>query len=183
MLEEENQAEKSNSFAGTLLSSKKTEKKLFKKKIKGPLGYFLLSVLISCFFGFMGGSLLGIRIYSDVAGYLANIGSFFPGSMVVGSDDSGTKTVFLSQENAVVKAVKEVSPSVVSIIVSKDMPVFEEYFEEPFQDLEWFFGDPFGFQVPQYRQKRLAVQVEVKVATRKSYTLRLVALPNHHLGR
>ncbi|MBI2625081.1 MAG: trypsin-like peptidase domain-containing protein [Candidatus Nealsonbacteria bacterium] len=54
-----------------------------------------------------------------------------------------------TQEEAVIKAVKEVSPAVVSIVITKDLPIFEQYYVSPFGD------DPFfkGFQVPQYRQK------------------------------
>lgn len=68
----------------------------------------------------------------------------------------------LSQEEAVIKVVKEVSPAVVSIIVTKDLPVIERYYQEynPFEGddfLRQFFGDdffaPFQFRVPQYRQK------------------------------
>ncbi len=53
-----------------------------------------------------------------------------------------------SQEEAVIKAVKEYSPAVVSIIITKDMPVYERYYSRGF--------DPFGFwdfQIPQVRQK------------------------------
>ena len=53
----------------------------------------------------------------------------------------------ISQEQAVISVVNEVSPAVVSIIITKDLPVIEEYYEE-------FFGPgPFEFQIPQYRQK------------------------------
>lgn len=64
----------------------------------------------------------------------------------------------LSYEEKVVKAVEKVSPAVVSIIVSKDLPVIEKYYEErnPFEGnsfFERFFGDGFSYRVPQYRQK------------------------------
>ncbi len=56
-----------------------------------------------------------------------------------------------SQEQAVIKTVKEVSPAVVSIIITKDLPVYEQYYtSSPFDE---FFGQPFfQFQIPQYRQ-------------------------------
>ena len=55
-----------------------------------------------------------------------------------------------TQEQAVIKVVKDYSPAVVSIIVTKDLPVIEEYYVSPF---EGFFNDPFfEFQIPQYRQ-------------------------------
>lgn len=64
-----------------------------------------------------------------------------------------------SQEDRVVNIVKDVSPSVVSIVISKDVPVLEQSFTNPFEDFKQFFGDDFfgpfqqQFQVPQYRQK------------------------------
>jgi len=55
-----------------------------------------------------------------------------------------------TQEQAVIKVVKDYSPAVVSIIVTKDLPVIEEYYVSPFEGL---FNDPFfQIQVPQYRQ-------------------------------
>ena len=66
----------------------------------------------------------------------------------------------LSQEEQVIQVVKEAAPAVVSIIVSKDLPVIEQYYEEydPFKDFfgRDFFDDffkPFKFRIPQYRQK------------------------------
>ena len=60
----------------------------------------------------------------------------------------------LGQEELIVKAVEEVSPAVVSIIASKDVPVLEQYYTDPFGG-DPFFRQFFGgeFQVPQYRQK------------------------------
>jgi len=56
-----------------------------------------------------------------------------------------------SQEEAIIKVVKEVSPAVVSIIITKDLPVLEQYYISPFEE---FFGEPFfEFKIPQYRQK------------------------------
>ncbi len=55
-----------------------------------------------------------------------------------------------SQEQAIINVVKDYSPAVVSIIVSKDLPVIEEYYVSPF---DGFFNDPFfQIQIPQYRQ-------------------------------
>ena len=50
-----------------------------------------------------------------------------------------------SQEEKIIKVVEEVSSAVVSIIVTKDLPVFEEYYISPFEEFE--------FKIPQYRQK------------------------------
>jgi len=67
-----------------------------------------------------------------------------------------------SQESMVVDAVKKAQPAVVSVIITKDVPVLEKYYSDPFGGNDPFgnsdqFGgnDPFGgfnFQIPQYRQ-------------------------------
>lgn len=50
-----------------------------------------------------------------------------------------------TEEEKVIDAVNNVSPAVVSIIITKDLPTFEEYYISPFEG--------FDFQIPQYRQK------------------------------
>jgi serine protease Do len=66
----------------------------------------------------------------------------------------------IDRETRIIKAVKETTPAVVSIIISKDLPVLEQYMSNPFDDFfqNSPFGDdnsfnPFNFQIPQYRQK------------------------------
>lgn len=62
-----------------------------------------------------------------------------------------------SQEQKVVKVVNQAVPSVVSVVITKDLPVYERVFRNPFQNdpfFRQFFGDDFGgFQVPELRQK------------------------------
>jgi len=78
------------------------------------------------------------------------------------SQEQGASPAVLTQEETVVKVVKDVSPAVVSIIITKDLPVIERYYQEydPFEGEDFFkqfFGEdffaPFQFQIPQYRQK------------------------------
>jgi len=72
---------------------------------------------------------------------------------------SSKKIIKISEESAVISAVEKVSPAVVSIIVSKDLPVIEQYYQSPFGSdfFRQFFGDDFsdffGFSAPRYRQK------------------------------
>lgn len=56
-----------------------------------------------------------------------------------------------TQEQRIIKAVKDYSPAVVSIIISKDVPIIETYYIDPFGGLNWPFGT--DFLVPQYREK------------------------------
>jgi serine protease Do len=67
---------------------------------------------------------------------------------------------FTTQESLVVNTVKRVNPAVVSIVITKDVPIIERYYEDspngtdPFDDL---FGNdlfvPFQFKTPKYREK------------------------------
>ena len=58
-------------------------------------------------------------------------------------------------ENLIMNVVEKSSPAVVSIIISKDVPIFERYYINPFddQDLPMEFKEFFEFKIPQYRQK------------------------------
>lgn len=58
----------------------------------------------------------------------------------------------LSTDRAVTETVERVNPAVVSIVVSKDVPVLEQYLEE-FNPFGGFFGDGFLFRVPGVREK------------------------------
>jgi len=60
----------------------------------------------------------------------------------------------VSYEQAVISAVKSASPSVVSIVISKNLPVYEQQYVNPFGDLM----PGFNIQVPQYVQKGTKLQ-------------------------
>lgn len=63
--------------------------------------------------------------------------------------EGATNLAVSSQESSIVQAVKKGKPAVVSIVITADVPKIEQYYEEdPFN----FFGSPFGFSIPQYRQ-------------------------------
>lgn len=53
------------------------------------------------------------------------------------------------QKSPVVELVKHVSPAVVSIIITKDLPKIRKYYVQPFDD---FFG-PYGQPVPKFRHE------------------------------
>ncbi len=59
-----------------------------------------------------------------------------------------------SYEQAIINAVKSSSPSVVSIVISKNLPVYEQELINPFADL----GPGFNLQIPQYVQKGTKLQ-------------------------
>lgn len=70
-----------------------------------------------------------------------------------------------THEEAVTNVVKSAQPAVVSIVITQDVPILEQYFEEQpnnfFNPFGGFFGNgtgPFSFQVPQLRQKGVEKQ-------------------------
>lgn len=54
---------------------------------------------------------------------------------------------FSEDEDAIPSVVEAVNPAVVSIVISRDVPIIEQYYENPFEG----FGG-FSFRVPRYRQ-------------------------------
>ena len=115
----------------------------------------VLTVFISTIFGFVFGTISGNYFYSEIRDELSKFNIQLPELKISEKEKIVEKEpIYLpqtSQEEAVIKAVKEVSPAVVSIIITKDLPVFEEYYISPFEE---FFGQPFfEFKIPQYKQK------------------------------
>lgn len=87
------------------------------------------------------------------------------------------ETIIVSDEEMTVKAVEKVMPTVVSVIATKDVPVLEQYFVNPFE------GDPFlkdfSLKVPQYKQKGTE---EKKVSSGTGFiisALGMIATSNH----
>jgi serine protease Do len=108
---------------------------------KGKHFLIILLVFGSFLCGMTGGIVSGIYFLERQGGVLSNfkaeISNFEKEQLLKKS---------ASQEQLVINTVKEVSPAVVSIIISKDLPVIEQYYTNPFGD---FFPD---IQIPQYRQ-------------------------------
>lgn len=71
----------------------------------------------------------------------------------LGAAESGTVRTEDSSEAKVIQAVKKANPAVVAITVSKNVPVYERYYTNPFND---FFGN--FFWMPQIRQNGTQLQ-------------------------
>lgn len=72
------------------------------------------------------------------------------------SDKGNLTAPAFSQDSFVIDAVKKTNPAVVSIIISQEVPKYEEYIDpnqqtNPFGDMFPSFPD-FNFNIPQYRQ-------------------------------
>lgn len=111
---------------------------------------FIIFLLIIFLVGFLGGVIGGLSIggslFEGVSERLKTSNSHL--------GESAEYSPQTSQEQAVISVFKDVSPSVVSIIITKDLPIFEQYYINPFEEFEEFFGgDPFQFRIPQFRQK------------------------------
>ena len=106
-------------------------------------------VFLSSFFGFSAGLVSGSIFYLQIRNYLSDFDIELPEIERIIEKEYLPQT---SQEEAVIKAVENVGPAVVNIVVTKDVPIVERYFYNPFEEFEQFFGDPFQFQIPQYRE-------------------------------
>lgn len=137
-------------FKNVLPKERKTKVSKLKMSTKKDLEKWfvpvlILNVFLAAFAGFVLGALLMNHLFSPGRISFENFDFFHkeePG------DPSNISIV--SEEDAIIETVERVSPSVVSIVVSKDMPVIEKYYYNPFKD---FWGDEFGFKIPRYRQK------------------------------
>src|SRR3989338_6676556 len=76
--------------------------------------------------------------------------------VIVGeSEPANSGALIITSEDLITKLVADSLPAVVSVIASKDVPVVEKYFINPFENDDFFrqfFGDAPQFLVPQYRQ-------------------------------
>src|SRR3989344_9513043 len=83
-------------------------------------------VLLSSLFGFAAGGAAGGLAYWQVSQQLQEAG------IDVLSNGNGAQTFPVDQERKVIDVVKEVSPAVVSVILTQDVPVFERVLRDPF---------------------------------------------------
>jgi len=112
----------------------------FPKIIKSKIFWFVVStVFISSLFGFLAGLVSGSFFYLEIKDYLSEINIELPGVTKIIEKEYIPQT---TQEQAIIKVVEDYSPAVVSIIVTKDVPIIEQY-----------YYNPFYFQLPQYLQQ------------------------------
>jgi len=126
-------------------------KKVGSKKRKKALSLIVLVIFISSVFGFLAGIFSSTYFYSGIKTWLEE----FNINLLLTTNENQNEAINrqysseIPQEQAVINVVKEFSPAVVSVIISKDVPVYEQYYNNPFEG----FFDPFQFQTPQYREK------------------------------
>jgi serine protease Do len=119
----------------------------------------LVSAAIGTVFGFIGGSLgADQQLRDSVLASLSPSLARHAKPAATTAPEAPAAAPEASDEQRVVDAVQRVSPAVVSIVISKDVPTYEEYQVDPFQGQQnQFFDQFFGngmphMMVPQYRQ-------------------------------
>lgn len=126
---------------------------LFKTILIASVSAFVVSIL--SFIGFVGSmQFSGI----DLSGI--GLGKYFPERVIIKEKEVIKEPQVVekyipqtTQEQMIVDIVKRSQDAVVSVIATKDLPVLEQSFIDPFQGFGFpndFFG---GLQVPQYQQK------------------------------
>ena len=110
----------------------------------------ILSILVSSLFGFLAGGFFSYYFYQEVKDYLSELDIEIPETEKIIEKHITEKEYIpqTTQEEKIIKVVEENAPAVVSIIITKDVPVIEQYFIDPFGE-DW----PFEIQIPEYRQK------------------------------
>jgi len=98
------------------------------------LGFLLLTIFLSSIFGFLAGTISGSYFYSQIKDYLKKFNVQLPEQKIT------EKEVYIpqnSQETETINVVKETSPAVVSIVITKDVPKYISPFEGfPFFELQ-----------------------------------------------
>ncbi len=122
------------------------------------IALFIIFALLGGFFGAVGGFLFSYKRSPFLSESRNNSVSGINFKELFSSEEEFLGLDFeaitgLGYENMIISAVENSSPSVVSIIISKDVPVIEKYFANPFDNLppefrDFFEGFEFEFQVP-----------------------------------
>jgi len=106
----------------------------FKKK-KLILGILILVIFFSSLFGFLAGFISTNWLYSDLKNYLQKFNIEIPEPKIIEKEIVKEYIPQTSQEQAIVNVVKESSPAVVSVVVTKDIEqlYFTPFGEFPFE--------------------------------------------------
>lgn len=117
---------------------------------KNIISTIVITFLFSLVFGTLAG-FLGAGIYNTYFSSNPNFNSLRQQSKIPVVPEEKVKVI--QEESGIIETVKRVSPSVVSIIVTKDLPKIERYYINPFGDgSSGNSFDPFNFMIPQKKQ-------------------------------
>lgn len=136
---------KSFHFYNPDLKIKMPDFKKFNDKLK-QLAKFVkkqvfITVILAIIFGFISGLLS--------SAYLINLNK----KIIIGNNNQNKQASDLGPEKTITEVVEQASPAVVSIIVSKLIPIMERYYYNPFGD-----DSPFDIRIPALREKGKELQ-------------------------
>ena len=121
------------------------------RKKPSTLRILILCIFVSAIFGVASGIASGLYFYNEIKQNLSELNIEIPSPKIIEKETVVEKTLEkeyvpqTSEEQKIIKVVQESSPAVVSITITKDVPIIEKFYYSP-------FGDDF-LQVPQYKQK------------------------------
>lgn len=98
----------------------------------------LLSAVTGAFFGFMAGG-LGTSTFPKLADKIGKINHEAENKNI-----GNQKETVIQEDSAVINVVEKVTPAVVSIVITKDVPKFRSFFDNP--SGFGFFSDPYQSQ-------------------------------------
>jgi serine protease Do len=150
--------------------TKKTNNSNFSKIIVAVvIVSFLISSFFGAVFGFMAANIGQGKIsLSNFFGKIKNQAG------QQGVNSSGQTINVPSEESAVIQAVKTDSPAVVSIIISKNVPQYSDFFSDP-------FFDPFGFGQQNQGQGNGSQKQEVGAGSGFIVTAEGLVVTNKHV--
>ncbi|QQR82932.1 trypsin-like peptidase domain-containing protein [Candidatus Peregrinibacteria bacterium] len=106
---------------------------MFNNESKWPYGFLALLIALSLIGGFIGGATVTALINPNVLSPLS--------SSAATSVYSPSERIVVVEESAVIDTVKKISPAVVSIVITKDLPLYRQ---RSFDFNDFFFRDPFS---------------------------------------
>lgn len=97
----------------------------------------ILSIFVSSFFGFLAGSLAGGSLSSDLKGYVQGLLNLKNVPQTSVQEESQKYSAQTTEEKTVMEVSKETLPSVVSVVITKEVEYWDQFFP---------FGPPAGTQ-------------------------------------
>lgn len=128
------------------------------KQFLGPV--LAVSILVSGGVGYFAGQYGAWQRQGSVSTPPPGTAVDIPAGEKQGDSQAQPREVLrvITQEQQVIEVVRRASPAVVSVIVTKDLPIIERFEADPFRD--FLGGDPFfeqffgpRFRIPEFRQK------------------------------
>lgn len=135
----EKETKLNDSLENEVLNSEKSD---VKKKDEFSVGNFLFSLVLSLLSGILGGVLVLLLMQSTGSEIIQENTS-------LDKNSTSFETTLVAEDEAIIQVVEKASPSVVSIVVTKDLSQMNRFFSSPF---DMFFDIPGGQQYGQQEQ-------------------------------